>query len=126
MNIKDITVIDDVAPYEADNFVKAEDGPYSVFVDKNISEDLLAEGMVREMVHRMQNIRKTAGFEIADHIKLYCFGDEYINKVYKDFADYIRHETLADELNGDEIPEGVASESFNLDGHPVTIAIVKV
>ena len=110
----------------SENYIQSVDGPYTIFVDKNISQDLLDEGIVREIVHRMQNIRKAAGLEIADHIKLYCYGDEYIAKVYKDFADYIRHETLADELNGDNVPEGVTPESYNLDGHVVNIAVVKV
>ncbi len=126
LNIKDVTLITDETAYQSENYIQSVDGPYTIFVDKNISQDLLDEGIVREIVHRMQNIRKAAGLEIADHIKLYCYGDEYIAKVYKDFADYIRHETLADELNGDNVPEGVTPESYNLDGHVVNIAVVKV
>ena len=82
LNVKDIEVIDDIAGLEEKGYIVESDAGYSVIVNPDISPELLKEGLAREIVHRLQNMRKAAGFEIADHIVSYYEGGEYVEQVY--------------------------------------------
>jgi isoleucyl-tRNA synthetase len=102
------------------------EGDLCVGICIEISSELLSEGMAREIVHRLQTMRKSAGFEIADYIEIYYEGDEYTTQVLKETSDYIRGETLSKQLI-QGIPEtNVYSESFKLSGHAVRLAVKKV
>jgi isoleucyl-tRNA synthetase len=96
-------------------------------VNPDIPESLKNEGMAREIVHRVQTMRRSAGFEIADHIEMYYQGDDIIRLVMHDseLADYIRQETLSDGLIDDAPPEGVYAEVFKLEGHEVKLGVKK-
>jgi isoleucyl-tRNA synthetase len=61
-------------------------------------------------VHRIQNLRNDAGFEIADRIKTYYSGDATVAQVMQRFGDYVRQETLSVELSPDAPEHGVHSE----------------
>ena len=102
------------------------DGGYSVAVPIEIPAELKAEGMAREITHRMQGMRRSAGFEIADYIMTYFQGDDYIRQVMRDYADYIKQETLSREIN-DAVPaEGAYTETYKLEGHQVLLGVKKV
>jgi len=97
-----------------------------VILDTDITPELAAEGMAREIVRRLQMMRRSAGFEIADHITVYYQGDEYIKRVMADFSDYIRQETLSEQLI-DGVPEERAfRESFKLEGHELLTGVKKL
>ena len=125
LNVKDIDVIDDINGLEEKGLVVESDAAYSVVVNPEISTELLKEGMAREIVHRLQNMRKEAGFEIADHIASYYEGGEYIAEVMQDYQDYIKHETLSDEIRRGVPEEGVHSGSYKISGYEVKLAVVK-
>jgi isoleucyl-tRNA synthetase len=93
-----------------------------------VSAELEREGMAREIVHRIQGLRKTAGFEIADYILTYWEGDDYLDNVMRDSvsADYIKNEVLARELTAGVPAEGVFSESFKLSGHEMKLGVKKL
>jgi len=97
----------------------------SVAVDTGISPELAGEGMARELVHRLQTMRKSAGFEIADYIITYYEGDEYIQQIMQEFADYIQQETLSRQLIRGVPEQGAFSENVKLLGHPVHIGVKK-
>jgi len=103
------------------------DGGYAVAVPTEISPELQAEGMVRELVHRLQNMRRSAGFDIADHITTFYQGDEYIRQIMDnaELAGYIRQETLSRELV-EGVPEEVFTESFKLSGHEILLGVKKL
>jgi isoleucyl-tRNA synthetase len=82
--------------------------------------------MAREIVHRLQNMRRSAGFDIADHIRAYYQGGPYIKQVVADFTDYIRQETLSTELIEGIPEEGVFTESYKLDGHEISLAVSRL
>jgi isoleucyl-tRNA synthetase len=124
LNIKDIQPVSDTILEEGTHHT-AGDGTYSVTVPTFISPELLAEGTAREIVHRLQTMRKTAGFEIADHILVYYRGDAEMEKVMSSFAEYIQRETLADTLAAQEAPRGSFAEQFKLDGHPLSLGITR-
>ncbi|MEI7810862.1 MAG: isoleucine--tRNA ligase [Ignavibacteria bacterium] len=77
--------------------VETEDG-VTVAVDTELSESLVAEGLAREFVNRVQNMRKDAGFEVTDRINIYFSGNDKLAKAVGLFKDYIANETLADNV----------------------------
>jgi isoleucyl-tRNA synthetase len=98
-------------------------GAYLIAIPTEISPELLAEGLAREIVHRLQTMRRAAGFDIADHIITYYQGDDYIRQVIKDFASYIKQETLSRELSGGVPTEGAFTESYKLSGHEILLGV---
>ena len=94
-------------------------------IPTEVSDKLQMEGVAREIVHRLQTMRRSAGFDIADHITAYYQGDDYTGRVMAEFADYIKRETLSRELLEGIPAEGVFSEQYKLAGHAVMLAVVK-
>lgn len=125
LNVKDIQFVDTAAELEKPGYTVIWEGDLAVAVCTEISPELAGEGMAREIVHRLQTMRKSAGFEIADHITTYYQADEYISKVIQDFSDYIQQETLSTKLMSGVLEEGTFSESFKLNGHNIIVAVKK-
>jgi isoleucyl-tRNA synthetase len=75
--------------------VSSEDG-ITVALDTTLDDDLIDEGIAREFVSKIQNLRKDSGFEVVDRIKLYYSSDESVVKAVRSKSDYIKNETLAD------------------------------
>jgi isoleucyl-tRNA synthetase len=127
LNVKDITwdTIDNVAAMEKQGYVIVSEPATNAAVSREIPESLKDEGMAREIVHRLQTMRRTAGFEIADRIVTYYDGDTDIKEILAkaDLAEYIKQETLSDQLHEGVPAEGVFSESFKLEGHGVKLAV---
>ncbi|MDX1667133.1 MAG: class I tRNA ligase family protein, partial [Saprospiraceae bacterium] len=89
----------------------ASDGKLTVALDVSLDEQLLAEGMARELVNRIQNMRKDKDFEVTDRIRVHLEKDEAILPAVRAFGDYIKTETLADELElHEQLPEGETVE----------------
>ena len=79
-------------------YCAASNGKTSIVLDTSLTEDLILEGLAREVVRKVQNIRKEANFIITDHINLYYHGDEVFDKMLTLYDSYIKNETLADTL----------------------------
>ncbi len=90
----------------------ATDGKITVALDINISEELHQEGLARELVNRIQNLRKDSGFEVTDRINVNIAKNEFLQLAVKNNLDYIRTETLTDELNfsASALPNGLEVE----------------
>ncbi len=126
LNVKSLEFVDDMSKLEKEGFAVSSEGDYTVAVPTEISPELQVEGMAREVVHRLQIMRRSAGFDIADHIVTYYQGDAYIRQVLKDFAGYIKQETLSKELV-EGIPEqGVFSESHRLGGYDILLGVKRL
>ena len=93
-----------------------------IILNTELTEELILEGLARELVSKVQNLRKTSGLEIENRIKLYYFGDDRVNKAIETFTDFIKKETLSVEVTKDENLE----ESVDLNGHKTLIKIEKV
>ncbi len=76
----------------------ANDGPLTVALDVTITDELLAEGMARELVNRIQNIRKNKDFNVTDNINIQLERHEQVIPSVEKFGDYIKAETLASDL----------------------------
>ncbi len=103
--------------------VARDDAGYAVGLDTTITPELAEEGLARELVHRIQNLRKAAGFDISDRIVLYYSGWEGLRQVLARHGDYVRQETLSLEVREDEPPPDAYVEEQRLDGHPVRLAV---
>ena len=129
LNVKDLKwgTKDTVAALEKEGYVVTGQEVVCA-VSADIPESLKNEGMAREIVHRVQTMRRSAGFDIADHITTYYEGDDCINRVMADpeLGDYVKQETLSDSLVDADSPEGAYAESFKLDGHVVKLGVRKV
>ncbi|NLT50631.1 MAG: isoleucine--tRNA ligase, partial [Ignavibacteria bacterium] len=105
--------------------VESEEG-VTVGIDTELTEDLIAEGYSREFVNRIQNMRKDAGFDVVDKIKISYNTDvklsEYINK----FAEYISTETLAEGMNSEMNIEKGFIQDFEVGSFNCKISIEKV
>ncbi|MPM47307.1 Isoleucine--tRNA ligase [bioreactor metagenome] len=81
-----------------EGFAFAGEGEMGVVLDTHISEELKEEGHVREILSKIQNMRKESGFEVADKIKIYVTGNEMLEAVIKKFEEAIMKDTLAVEV----------------------------
>ncbi|MFA5375258.1 MAG: isoleucine--tRNA ligase [Dehalococcoidia bacterium] len=124
LNVKDIVCVEDTAAYTAPGFESNEDGGYWVAIDKTITPELADEGLVREVVHRIQNMRKDAGFEIADYITTYYEPNALLGRVLKNAAlvAYIKQETLSHNIV-EGIPAEVYKETHKIEGQEITLGV---
>ncbi|MCK4363084.1 MAG: class I tRNA ligase family protein, partial [Dehalococcoidia bacterium] len=100
----------------------AEEGGFSVAIVTEITPELADEGMARELVHRLQTMRKQAGFDIADYIYTYYRGGECLKRVIEKHADYVKQETLSRDLISG-IPRDAYTESHRIDGEEITLGV---
>ncbi len=82
-----------IAGYES-----LQEGEITVVLDMNLTPELMEEGFVRELISKIQTMRKEAGFEVTDRILIYASGNERIEEILKKNADGIQSEVLADEI----------------------------
>ncbi|NPV84647.1 MAG: isoleucine--tRNA ligase [Anaerolineae bacterium] len=106
-------------------FAVASEGGYLAALVTDLTPELVNEGLAREFVRRVQDLRKQTGLDIADRITLYYNASEGLGQAIQAFREYIMGETLAVELVSGEIPVGVFSFSDTFDGEQVTIAVQK-
>jgi len=128
LNVKELEFVDSDYFYlqRQSEFSVVSEWNYSVIVPKHIPPRLQAEGMAREIVHRLQTMRRSAGFDIADHITTYYESDDYIKQVMVDFADYIKQETLSQQLIEGVPKQDVFTESYKLGGYDVLLGVKKL
>ena len=101
------------------------DSGYAVGISSEISKELENEGIAREFVHRVQNMRKSAEFEISDRILLQVTGSSQIVSVLKGYSEYISQEILADNLDQDLAGSNPSTEDHDIGGEHMTISIKK-
>ena len=77
-----------------DGFDVAMENNNFIILNTTLTEDLIKEGIARELVSKIQNMRKEKDFDIEDRINIYYNGDSYFEEVLKEFNDYIKDETL--------------------------------
>ena len=105
----------------------ALEGGYMVAVDASVTPKLAEEGLARELVHRIQNLRRAAQFELTDHIVSYYQSPEQISRVMQgSFADFIRQETLSEKLVESPPPGEAKAETVKLEGMDVTLGVRRV
>jgi isoleucyl-tRNA synthetase len=91
----------------------ATDGPLTVALDVTLNDDLIAEGTARELVNRIQNIRKGSDFNVTDKINIQIEKHEAVNAAIAGYSDYIKQETLALALDLVDNADGEKVELFD-------------
>ena len=100
-----------------------EEGKVTFALNTQITDELRSEGLARDIVRRIQNQRKEAGFEISDQITVYFKAGTHITRVLKEFADYISAETLAKKLLNQDTPLTSHRAQYNLFGEIMEIGL---
>ena len=101
----------------------AADKVITVGIDVVITDELAAEGMARELVRRIQNMRKDAGFDISDRITVYYQTEGALHRVFRDWSDYIKAETLAVDIKHQLIPEAAFQRKEKVDSLDVLVGV---
>jgi isoleucyl-tRNA synthetase len=97
-----------------------------VAIDTELTPELVREGQAREVVHRIQTLRKSADYQIEERIVTCYEGGPQLERVVAEFGDYIRAETLSRELRRGVPAQSDASEEFKLDGEPAQLAVTRL
>ena len=110
---------------EVEGYAVEMEGQLAVALVTTLTDDLINEGFAREIVNKIQNMRKTTGFDVTDRITVRLVSSEKLVAAAKTHADFIKNETLTDtfELLTDGTPEG--SQEWNINGEKALIAVAK-
>ena len=125
LNVKQIDFVDEDVPDDITGYTSAVEGDYWVAVVTELSPELEAEGTAREVVRRLQTMRRSAGLDITDNITVYYDGESLIQQVMTQFADYIMQETLSRQLISGIPPDGIYIEKYRLLNSEVLFGIKK-
>ena len=108
---------------QQEGYVSENDATMTVVLDTTLTPELIEEGFVREIVSKVQTMRKEAGFEVMDRIKVFANGNDKIGDVLSKNAEIIKKEVLADEIiTGSN--DGYTKE-WNINGENVTLSVQK-
>ncbi|MDO5733288.1 MAG: isoleucine--tRNA ligase [Eubacteriales bacterium] len=116
-----------VETQQREGFAVAQDQGLTVALDLELTEALIEEGLIRELVSKIQNLRKSSGFEVTDRIRLEIAADEKLGRLFER-----ERSVLADELLADSIEVLAASEmaklpeSRELNGSPIAVRIERI
>ncbi len=108
---------------QKEGYVSQANHGITVVLDTNLTPELIEEGFVREIISKVQTMRKEAGFEVTDHIGLYAEGNERIEQILSDHKDEIMRDVLADEIAAGQC-SGYMKE-WNINGETVTLGVEK-
>ena len=108
---------------QMEGYVTEEDNMVTVVLDTNLSQELIEEGFVREIISKVQTMRKEAGFEVMDKIVVYSAGNEKLEDLMKTYRDEILGDVMAADVRFDEM-KGYTKE-WNINGESVTLGVEK-
>lgn len=112
-----------ISSANAEGYCVASDHGVTVVLDVRLNDELIAEGLEREIVSKIQTMRKESDFVVTDHINIRYMADETLKAVMEKFACDIRKDTLADTL--EEGNEGQFVKQWDVNGHSLTLALSK-
>jgi isoleucyl-tRNA synthetase len=105
--------------------VTSENG-LTVALDITVTDKLRREGIARELINRIQNIRKDSGFEVTDHISIEIEKLELVEDAVTEYAEYICQQTLAESIVLSTNPQGKFRVNSDIDDLPIVIAVTKI
>ena len=108
---------------QCDGYVSDSDYGITVALETTLSEELIEEGFVREVISKIQTMRKDSGFEVMDHIKIYQSGSDKVKSVMEKNADVIKDETLAEEI---VFGDYSAMKEWNINGENVSLGVERI
>jgi isoleucyl-tRNA synthetase len=108
-----------------EGFAVAEEGPYVAALITDLTPELVQEGLAREFVRRVQDLRKTAELDVADRIELFVEASDGLRSAIEAHRDYITTETLTAKLTSGPPPEAAVTMEDAFDGEKVKVGLVK-
>ena len=140
LNIKDLEILESDAPLyrqaqeqangepnavvQTGQYTATLEAGYMVAIDRQITPELAEEGIARELVHRIQGLRRAANFDVTDRIQTWYHAPDELSSVMRgNFAPYIREETLSDQLQPGHPPDGAQSETAKIEGQEITLSV---
>ena len=112
-----------VETLDKDGYAVSNEGGYTVAVSTEVSETLRLEGDARELVHGIQNMRRSADFDIADHIVTYYESSPELDAVIAAHSDYIRQETLSQDLVSAKPADDAYTETLKVNSIEATVGV---
>jgi isoleucyl-tRNA synthetase len=127
---KTLDILPDEVEVRADaktGLTVSQEGAYLAAIKTELTHELVAEGLAREFVRRVQDFRKQAGFDIADRIQLYYSASEKLSEAIETHREYIMGEVLATQIEDKKPPKDAKTpeEEFQFEGEKVSIGLIK-
>ena len=108
---------------QMEGYVSENDNTVTVVLDTNLTPELIEEGFVRELISKIQTMRKEAGFEVMDHIAVSYIADEKVTGIFAKYGAEIKSEVLADAISSGDL-KGYEKE-WSINGESVQLAVEK-
>jgi isoleucyl-tRNA synthetase len=108
-----------------EGYVAESEGGDVLVLQTQLTPELVEEGLARELVHQVQQLRKEAGFEVADRIRLFYQGDGLVAEVIRKHAGYIAQETLAVEIQAG-VEGAEVTKRLDVDGYEIVVGVTRV
>ena len=109
---------------QKEGYTSVSDRGVTVVLDTALTEELIREGFVREIISKLQTMRKEAGFNVTDHIQVYCQGSGKVRQVLEENQEAILHDVLGDACHFDALEGYTAQQDVN--GETVTFGVKRV
>ncbi len=121
-------VLEDIEVIHEDiiGWLVESDDEITVALDTSLSDELLQEGIAREFVNRVQNLRKDSDFDVMDRITIFCDGSEKITAAVNTFQLYIQRETLAEQISMNLASSNNGVQEFDISGENCRIAVQRI
>lgn len=110
---------------QKEGFIAESERDLTVVLDTNLTEELIEEGFVREIISKVQTMRKEADFEVQDHINLFYHGNEKLAKIIENNKAEIAGEVLGDNISEESVNEGYSRE-WKINGENINLTIQRV
>ena len=127
LNVKAMEFVSDESDLlDRPGYSCASDGEYVVAVPTDIPQELVEEGLAREVVHRLQTMRRNAGFDIGDRITTFYQADAPIAAAIVNQSQYIKEETLSNQIICEMGGADTHTETHRIHGYNVTLGVAKI
>lgn len=126
---EDLTITRDdveIMSHQIEGWVVESEEGVTVAIDTELNQNLIDEGLAREFVNRVQNMRKDAGFDVTDKININFTGSPELVKAIENFSEYISNETLAEKLISQQINDGGFRQDWRIGDYECSIRIEKI
>ena len=126
-NISDEVVLTEedllITMTQMEGFITEGDNYVTVVLDTTLTPELIEEGFVREIISKIQTMRKEAGFEVMDHIEISYVADEKVAAIFEKYGNDIMSEVLAEDIHAENLTGH--QKEWNINGEKVTLAVNK-
>lgn len=109
---------------QMEGYVSESDNDITVVLDTNLTPELIEEGFVREIISKVQTMRKEAGFEVMDKIRISLIGNQVIEGIFRAHEADIKAEVLAEDVNYNEVSG--YTKDWKINSESVTLGVEKI